>query len=227
MSGGPTPRTNRPHVLFAILDWGMGHTTRTWPLIVSARRLGGGGDHRHAGHGRRPGSRPAWRNGTATTRKLRRPGGAHKPVTIGMALEATPGSHCRQIARLRPEYRRRAENAAFGCGRPSKQLRHHWPSSATTAMDARQRTRVRAVPAISPLPPAPEAGDVGVPHRWPRRVRLAHAFSAVWVHRPLEPVPGGGVCRPLRSIPGGGPMTLRSSSGSSVAPNLSGHGAGA
>jgi len=31
---------DRPHVLFAILDWGMGHATRTWPLIIAARRLG-------------------------------------------------------------------------------------------------------------------------------------------------------------------------------------------
>ena len=30
----------RPHVLFAVLDWGLGHATRTWPLIVSARKLG-------------------------------------------------------------------------------------------------------------------------------------------------------------------------------------------
>lgn len=40
MSGGVTPRTDRPHVLFAILDWGMGHATRTWPLIVLARQMG-------------------------------------------------------------------------------------------------------------------------------------------------------------------------------------------
>ena len=30
----------QPHVLFAILDWGLGHATRTWPLMVAARRLG-------------------------------------------------------------------------------------------------------------------------------------------------------------------------------------------
>ncbi len=29
-----------PTVLFAILDWGLGHATRTWPLIVAARCLG-------------------------------------------------------------------------------------------------------------------------------------------------------------------------------------------
>ena len=29
-----------PIVLFAILDWGLGHATRTWPLIVAARLLG-------------------------------------------------------------------------------------------------------------------------------------------------------------------------------------------
>ena len=40
MRGGATPRTNRPHVLFAILDWGMGHATRTWPLILATRQLG-------------------------------------------------------------------------------------------------------------------------------------------------------------------------------------------
>jgi len=41
MSGASTSdRPPAPHVLFAILDWGMGHATRTWPLIVSARRLG-------------------------------------------------------------------------------------------------------------------------------------------------------------------------------------------
>jgi len=33
-------RLNPPHVLFSILDWGMGHATRTWPLIVAAWRLG-------------------------------------------------------------------------------------------------------------------------------------------------------------------------------------------
>lgn len=38
MTGAST--SHRPHVLFAILDWGMGHATRTWPLIVSARQLG-------------------------------------------------------------------------------------------------------------------------------------------------------------------------------------------
>lgn len=32
--------SDRPHVLFAILDWGMGHATRTWPLIAAARRMG-------------------------------------------------------------------------------------------------------------------------------------------------------------------------------------------
>ena len=30
----------RRHVLFAILDWGMGHATRTWPLILAARAAG-------------------------------------------------------------------------------------------------------------------------------------------------------------------------------------------
>lgn len=40
MSGGTKPESQRPHVLFAILDWGMGHATRTWPLIVTARELG-------------------------------------------------------------------------------------------------------------------------------------------------------------------------------------------
>lgn len=41
MSGASTfDRPPAPHVLFAILDWGMGHATRTWPLIVSARKLG-------------------------------------------------------------------------------------------------------------------------------------------------------------------------------------------
>ncbi|RPG80548.1 MAG: hypothetical protein CBC74_005745 [Crocinitomicaceae bacterium TMED114] len=40
MSGAATRQTDRPHVLFAILDWGMGHATRTWPLIIAARRLG-------------------------------------------------------------------------------------------------------------------------------------------------------------------------------------------
>ena len=41
MSGVPTPtETSTPHVLFAILDWGMGHATRTWPLIVAARSSG-------------------------------------------------------------------------------------------------------------------------------------------------------------------------------------------
>ena len=41
MSGAATPsETSTPHVLFAILDWGMGHATRTWPLIVAARSSG-------------------------------------------------------------------------------------------------------------------------------------------------------------------------------------------
>ena len=40
MIGGVTPRTDRPHILFAILDWGIGHATRTWPLIVLARQMG-------------------------------------------------------------------------------------------------------------------------------------------------------------------------------------------
>lgn len=40
MSGGVTPRTDRPHILFTILDWGMGHATRTWPLIILARQMG-------------------------------------------------------------------------------------------------------------------------------------------------------------------------------------------
>ncbi|MGB0511454.1 MAG: hypothetical protein ACPGGB_11085, partial [Flavobacteriales bacterium] len=41
MNGASTaPLKQHPHVLFAILDWGMGHATRTWPLIVTARRLG-------------------------------------------------------------------------------------------------------------------------------------------------------------------------------------------
>lgn len=41
MNGASTAPVNQhPHVLFAILDWGMGHATRTWPLIVTARRLG-------------------------------------------------------------------------------------------------------------------------------------------------------------------------------------------
>ena len=40
---GVTPTTtskNHPHVLFAILDWGLGHATRTWPLILAARQSG-------------------------------------------------------------------------------------------------------------------------------------------------------------------------------------------
>lgn len=41
MNGAPTAHPQQhPHVLFAILDWGMGHATRTWPLIATARRLG-------------------------------------------------------------------------------------------------------------------------------------------------------------------------------------------
>ena len=41
MNGASTaPLKQYPHILFAILDWGMGHATRTWPLIVTARRLG-------------------------------------------------------------------------------------------------------------------------------------------------------------------------------------------
>jgi len=41
MNGASTAPVNQhPHVLFAILDWGMGHATRTWPLIVTARRMG-------------------------------------------------------------------------------------------------------------------------------------------------------------------------------------------
>ena len=41
MNGASTaPLKQHPHVLFAILDWGMGHATRTWPLIVTARRMG-------------------------------------------------------------------------------------------------------------------------------------------------------------------------------------------
>ncbi len=37
---GATAQVHPPHVLFAILDWGLGHATRTWPLIVAARRSG-------------------------------------------------------------------------------------------------------------------------------------------------------------------------------------------
>ena len=41
MTGAPTAEHEmQPHVLFAILDWGLGHATRTWPLIVAARKLG-------------------------------------------------------------------------------------------------------------------------------------------------------------------------------------------
>ena len=45
MSGATTPSqlpsdASAPHVLFTILDWGMGHATRTWPLIVAARNAG-------------------------------------------------------------------------------------------------------------------------------------------------------------------------------------------
>lgn len=41
MTGAPTAEHEmQPHVLFAILDWGLGHATRTWPLIVAARNLG-------------------------------------------------------------------------------------------------------------------------------------------------------------------------------------------
>ena len=37
---GATAQDSFPHVLFAILDWGLGHATRTWPLIVAARKMG-------------------------------------------------------------------------------------------------------------------------------------------------------------------------------------------
>ena len=37
---GDTAQDSPPHVLFAILDWGLGHATRTWPLIVAARSMG-------------------------------------------------------------------------------------------------------------------------------------------------------------------------------------------
>lgn len=34
------PITPKRHILFAVLDWGLGHATRSWPLIVAARRSG-------------------------------------------------------------------------------------------------------------------------------------------------------------------------------------------
>lgn len=37
-SKGPT--ASKRHVLFAVLDWGLGHATRTWPLILAARQSG-------------------------------------------------------------------------------------------------------------------------------------------------------------------------------------------
>ena len=43
MSGGihSEERTaTKRHVLFAVLDWGLGHATRTWPLVVAARKSG-------------------------------------------------------------------------------------------------------------------------------------------------------------------------------------------
>lgn len=40
MSGATTMPEPQAHVLFAVLDWGIGHATRTWPLIVAARRCG-------------------------------------------------------------------------------------------------------------------------------------------------------------------------------------------
>jgi hypothetical protein len=41
MAGATQSRTeNCPHVLFAVLDWGLGHATRTWPMILSARQSG-------------------------------------------------------------------------------------------------------------------------------------------------------------------------------------------
>ena len=43
MSGGTHSKgstATKRHVLFAILDWGLGHATRSWPLIVQSRRSG-------------------------------------------------------------------------------------------------------------------------------------------------------------------------------------------
>ena len=37
-SKGPT--ASKRHILFAVLDWGLGHATRTWPLILAARQSG-------------------------------------------------------------------------------------------------------------------------------------------------------------------------------------------
>ena len=34
------PMTPKRHILFAVLDWGLGHATRSWPLILAARRSG-------------------------------------------------------------------------------------------------------------------------------------------------------------------------------------------
>jgi len=42
-SDGPAPHVASslaPHVLFAILDWGLGHATRSWPLVLAACRSG-------------------------------------------------------------------------------------------------------------------------------------------------------------------------------------------
>ena len=112
MNGASTPRTDQhPHVLFAILDWGMGHATRTWPLILAARRLGA--EVTIASRGTAgPGSMPEWPNGTgAMTRRTPAPWSrVDKPgVTITYARGiATRCPHrpadaplCRSIPRAR------------------------------------------------------------------------------------------------------------------------------
>ena len=91
MSGASTfDRPPAPHVLFAILDWGMGHATRTWPSSSPPRQLGARVTIATRGTAA-VWIEAAWRNGTTNTRKLRR-AAAHRQagVTIGMAQDATP-----------------------------------------------------------------------------------------------------------------------------------------
>ncbi len=115
-SKGPT--ASKRHVLFAVLDWGLGHATRTWPLILAARQSGaqvtvasrGAAavwlQHRmHETAGETRTSRPALAQGPPWV-CLEKPGvphplcqrPPHASPAFALQLPSLSGQHCRRAA---------------------------------------------------------------------------------------------------------------------------------
>ena len=142
----PAPRCCHP-------DWGMGHATRTWPLILAARQLGA--EVTIATRG----TAAAWIEARMAewdrnTRKLRRPGGASTSQGVTIRYGAGRDTRFRIAAQL-PGYLVATSRERRWCGRPSHS-RASPTCSATTAARHRRRRFQR-----SPLPPAPAAGAAG------------------------------------------------------------------